>query len=231
MTKAAPNTELPWYVGYAEIAEKTGVDRRTIQREMARGNFPKPDALPTKENRWRLEVIADWLAKRNAAQIAALSDVAVTDPAKLKPEQVVDALEALASRFIALHGEQVQPGDVLSVGVQRPLTDEQRSAIAHNADAKQRELIEGIVDRLDGLHFVEALMLQRAFLPPLRRFADEGLKQLGIEISMSDSEWREAGLLLVDRITNGETLPANTHPREVVEALADDGVLKRETPA
>ena len=227
MSKAAPKIELPRYVGYAEIAEATGIDRRTIQRLMERGKFPKPDALPTKENRWRLSVVADWLEQRSAEQLAALSDSAVTDPAKLKPEQVVDALEALASRFIALHGEQVQPGDVLSVGVQRQLTDEQRSAIAHNAAAEQRELVAGIVDRLDGLHYVEALMLQRAFLPPLRRFADAALTQLGIEISMTDAEYRAAAMLIVERMINGETLPAETHPLGVIETLTEDGVLRR----
>ena len=61
MSKAAIKAELPKYVGYAEIAEATGIDRRTIQRLRERGKFPKPDALPTKENRWRLTVVLDWL--------------------------------------------------------------------------------------------------------------------------------------------------------------------------
>lgn len=225
MTKAALKTELPRYVGYAEIAEATGIDRRTLQRLIARGNFPKPDALPTKENRWRLEVIAEWLEKRNARQTAALSDLAVTDPAKLKPDQVVDALQQLGARFASIHGQPVAPESV--VGVTYQLTDEQRLVVAHEAAAKQRELIEGIVDRLGGLHFVEALMLQRAFLPPLRRFADEGLKQFGIDINMSDAEWREVGLLLVDRVINGDVIEPSTHPREVVETLANDGVLAK----
>ena len=217
-------TELPKYVGYAEIADATGIERHTIQRLMRRGKFPKPDALPTKENRWRLSVVADWLDERKAD----LAKSAATDPSKLKPDEVSVALEALATRFLGLHNEPLAPGDVLSVGVQRQLTDEQRAAIAHNAAAEQRSLIEGIVDRLDGLHYVEALMLQRAFLPPLRRFADAALTQLGIEINMTDAEWREAAMLIVERMVNGETLPAGGHPREVVEALANDGVLGRQ---
>ena len=95
MSKAAIKVELPSYVGYAEIAEATGIDRRTIQRLMERGKFPKPDALPTKENRWRLSVVTNWLEQRNAEQLAALSDSAVTDPAKLKPDQIVDTLQRL----------------------------------------------------------------------------------------------------------------------------------------
>ena len=87
------------------------------------------------------------------------------------------------------------------------------------------------VAAIDDLHIVEAMMLQRAFLPPLRRFADEGLKQLGIDIAMTDTEWHEAGMLIVERMVNGETLAANTHPRDVVLALADDGVLSHTSGA
>lgn len=57
MSQAAKKAELPKYVGYAEIAEATGIERYTIQWLMKRGKFPKSDALPTKENRWRLAVI------------------------------------------------------------------------------------------------------------------------------------------------------------------------------
>ena len=162
------------------------------------------------------------MVRRAACRLVKL---AVTNPSAIRDENLPDALEALATRFLGLHNEPLSPGDVLSVGVQRPLTDEQRAAIAHNADTKQRESIEGILANLDGLHIVEAMILQRAFLPPLRRFADEGLKHLGINITMTDGEWREAALLIVDRVVNGETLAPNMHPREVIETLADDGVL------
>lgn len=222
--------ELPQLVGYQEIQDKFGLTRRQLERMQRDGRFPLAMRLTGdggNKRAWPLDQVMTWYHE----QLAGLAKSAVTNPSAIRDENLPDALEALAGRFIALHGEQLTPGDVLSVGVQRPVTDEQRAAIAHNAAAEQRALIEGIVGRLDGLHFVEALILQRAFLPPLRRFADETLKQLGYDISMTDGECREAGLLLVDRLINGETLPAGTHPREVLETLADDGVLARAAKA
>jgi hypothetical protein len=82
---------------------------------MARGKFPKPDGLPTKENRWRLSVVSAWLEQRNAEQIAALGDLAVTDPAKLKPEQVGEAIQKLGARLAAQYGDQVAAENIAGV--------------------------------------------------------------------------------------------------------------------
>ncbi len=225
MSRVVAKTELPRYVGYAEIAEATGIEKHTIQRLMKAGKFPKPDALPTKGNRWRLSVVTAWLEQRNAEQIAALSDSAVTDPAKLKPEQLADTLQILGARLASLHGDQVAPEDI--VGVTRRLTpDEERMVLQRNADA-QREMIEGVLQRLDGLHVVEALILQRAYLAPLARHADDLLKHFGLDISLTPDEWRQAGWLIAQRVFNGEAFAPETHPRDAAESLATDGVLSR----
>lgn len=198
---AAPKHELPRYVGYAEIAEATGIDRRTIQRLMERGKFPKPDALPTKENCWRFSVVLDWLERRNADQIAALSDSAVTDPAKLKPDQVADALATLATRFIALHGERVQPGDVLSVGVQRPLTEDQRSAITAQAEASTLDFCD-MFGRLD---HVRALLVAGGLMPVLRPVVDQCLKQMtGQAPTLTADQLRELAVDIVLQSREGE---------------------------
>lgn len=225
---AVDERKLPQYVGQRDVAKMLGKCVRTLQRiRNDDPSFPTPVLNGKQQKAWRIADILAWDDARHAAGQQELVASAVASPDAVSDDRLPDALEALATRFLGLHGEQLVPGDVLSVGVQRPLTNEQLSAIAHNADAKQRELIEGILTRLDGLHMVEAMMLQRAFLPPLRRFADEGLKQLGIDITMTDTEWHEAGMLIVDRVINGETLAPNTHPREVIETLAEDGVLAR----
>ncbi|MCC7251619.1 AlpA family phage regulatory protein [Hyphomicrobium sp.] len=116
----AARTELPRYVGYVEIAEATGLDRRQIQRLMARGKFPKPDGIPTKENRWRLAVIVEWLEQRNADQIAAISDRAVTDPTTLKAEQLQDVISDAATELARRAGVALPTGSFVSVNV--PLT-------------------------------------------------------------------------------------------------------------
>lgn len=135
MSKPASNTELPRYVGYAEIAEETGIERHTIQRLMKAGKFPKPDLLPTKENKWRVTVIKSWLEQRNAEQISRLNERAMSDPAKLKPDQLADTHRALAARLAEAQGVKLDPNDVL--GFTYRLTGEQ-SAEAQKALAAQR---------------------------------------------------------------------------------------------
>ena len=205
---------------YEHLRSTYGWGRRPIENAVRAGKLRRP-MMTGKRAAWTGNDIDDYLARLRGEREA----LALDSPADVPEDKIADALQQLSARFAAINGQPVAPEEV--VGFTYKLTDEQRAAIAHNADAKQREMIEGILAQLDGLHFVEALMLQRAFLPPLRRFADEGLKQLGIEINMSDAEWREAAMLIVDRVINGETLPADTHPREVVEVLAEDGVLSR----
>jgi len=114
---AAALSELPRYVGYVEIAEATGLDRRQIQRLMAQSKFPRPDGIPTKENRWRLSVIVDWLEQRNAEQIAAISDRAVTDPSKLEPEQLEDVLSGALTELARRAGVELPSGSLVSVNV------------------------------------------------------------------------------------------------------------------
>lgn len=144
MTNAAAKAELPKYVGYAEIAEATGINKRQIQRLIERGKFPKPDALPTKGNRWRLSVVLQWLEQQNAEQIASLSDLAVTDPAKLKPEYLGDALQAVGSRLASLHGHEIAPDDVLGITYQ--LTEKQLAALAEEREQLLGDLIDSFVN-------------------------------------------------------------------------------------
>lgn len=229
MTQAArARDELPKLVGYREIFERFGLTRRQLERMQRDGRFPLAMRL-TGENgnkrAWPLEQVLAWYDE----QRAGLVKLAVTNPSAIKDDQVPDALQALGARLASLHGQEIATDDV--VGITYKLTDEQRAAIAHNAAAEQRELIEGILERLDGLHIIEALILQRAYLAPLRTLAEDCLRQFGVEISMTDDEWSEAGWLIVDRIVNGKTIASSVHPREVVEALADDGVLSRKSDA
>jgi predicted DNA-binding transcriptional regulator AlpA len=199
MSQAARKTELPRYVGYAEIAEATGIERHTIQRLMKSGKFPKPDALPTKENRWRLAVVSDWLEQRNAEQIAALSDSAVTDPAKLKPEQVVDALRTLSARFAAINGIDLAPDDIL--GFTYKLTDEQRAALTRQAGEASSSFCEAF-GRLDP---IRALLVVGGLMPVLRPMVDSFLeKMVGVRPGESHEELRDLAVDILCQSKEGE---------------------------
>ena len=199
MIRAATKTELPKYVGYAEIAEATGIDRRTIQRLMERGKFPKPDALPTKENRWRLSVVTDWLEQRNAEQLAALSDSAVTDPAKLKPDQIVDTLRVLSARFAAINGQEIAADDIL--GFTYRLNDEQREALGAQANSTAVTFCETF-GRLDE---VRALLVVGGLMPVLRPLVDSCLAaKFGVRPGESHDELRDLAVDILCQSMEGE---------------------------
>jgi predicted DNA-binding transcriptional regulator AlpA len=225
---AVDDRKLPRYVGQRAVAEMLGKSVRTLHRiRNDDPSFPKPVLNGKQQKAWRVGDIIAWDDARRLAAQQGLVASAVTSPDAIPDDDVSSALEALAARFIALHGEQVAPGDVLSVGIQRQLTDEERAAIAHNAAAKQRELVESGLKRLESMNSIEALLLVRSYLPQLGPFADVFLKRVGLDINMTKEDWIETGWCLVDRVVNAETIAESAMPREVLEALADDGVLSR----
>lgn len=52
-----------------EVMQITGLTRGTIYSQMAKGNFPKPVKLTERLNGWRSDIIEDWLATRETAQL------------------------------------------------------------------------------------------------------------------------------------------------------------------
>lgn len=181
MSKPASKTELPRYIGYAEIAEATGVERHTIQRLIKVGKFPRPDALPTKENRWRLSVILEWLEQRNAQQIARLTDSSVSDPTKLKPDQLVDAHRALAVRLAKAQGVDIDPDAVIGF-TYRP-TDQEAAAARSELAAQQAALLAAQFnmwgDLFAALDCERAMVVANWLFPALRKQWSETARQTG----------------------------------------------------
>jgi len=202
MTRAAAKTELPRYVGYSEIAEATGIEKHTIQRLMKAGKFPKPDALPTKANRWRLSVVTTWLEQRNAEQIATLNDSAETDPSKLRDDQVGDAIQALGARLASLHGDKIAPEDI--VGVTRKLTNDEREALQRNADAQLQERYDAIADAFARLDVIRAWLVVAGLLPSLRPAADRFLETIaGLRPAETPEEMRALAIDILDQALDG----------------------------
>ena len=200
MSQAAKKAdELPRYVGYAEIAERTRIERHTIQRLMKAGKFPKPDPLPTKSNVWRLSVVLDWLEKRHAEQIAALSDSAVTDPAKLNADQVADTLQNLSARFAAIHGLDVAPDDI--VGFTYRLTEEQRDALA----AQSGQTTSSFCETFGRLDPIRALIVVGGLMPVLRSIVDSFLSNMvGVRPGESHEELRDLAVDILCQSMEGE---------------------------
>lgn len=175
--------DLPRYVGYAEIAESAGIDKRQIQRMMAAGRFPKPDNIPTKENRWRHSVIEEWLKKRNAEQLAALDRLAETDPSKLKPEQLENAALSFLKELAKRRGLEVPDDAWLDVRVHHPESDP-TDANWHTADLPK------LAAMFRELHQIKSMMLARESDPKLAEIIDPIFALLGIRAVMTADEWR-----------------------------------------
>ena len=232
MTHAKAPSGLTKYVGYREIRDAFGISTRTIQDMVRKNEFPQPVRLPGRVGgpvSFRLQDVIEWDELRRTHQRTHLRQLAVADPSRLKPEQLADALANFGARHAsALAGREVSPSEI---GLTYPLSSAERAVIAEAAAAQQQAAINDLIDRLDGIHTIEALILMRAFLKPLRNTAEQALLQLGVPITMSDLEWREAAVLICERLWNGETIPAQTMPRDAADVLVDGGVLKRNPPA
>lgn len=54
-------------ISKAQVCAKTGLSRATIDRMVARGDFPRPMQLSPRRVGWLEKVIDDWLAAKFAA--------------------------------------------------------------------------------------------------------------------------------------------------------------------
>lgn len=165
MGKLAHEHQLPRYIGYSEIADATGMDKRQIQRLMAQGKFPRPDGIPTKENRWRLSVVNEWFALRNGEQMARLSELAVSDPSKLKPDELDDAFSNMASEWARRHDLSLPDGSYVSVNT--PMTSEQNAAAQQAASEANERVASALFEALGKLDQVRGMVVMAGLVPSL----------------------------------------------------------------
>lgn len=66
MSRSDPKKErtdlLPRFVGYGEVEGALGVSRRTIERMVRAGDFPKPTQLAPNRVGWQVEAVEKWLS-------------------------------------------------------------------------------------------------------------------------------------------------------------------------
>jgi len=122
--KTTTKAGLERYVGYAEIEEAYGYDRRTIQRLKREGKFPREVSLPGRRGgpvTFRLADVLRWDEERRAH----LTKISALDPDKLRPEQVEDAAYELAARHISNQlGQSIATDKVVLGFIQQRSPDE-----------------------------------------------------------------------------------------------------------
>ena len=139
--------------------------------------------------------------------MAALSDRAVTDPAKLGPDQIVDTLQALSARFAAIHGIDLTNDDI--VGFTYRLTEEQRKALAGEADKTTSSFCETF-GRLDP---IRALIVVGGLMPVLRPIVDSALASMvGVRPGETHEQLRDIAVDIVCQAMEGEFVGPQPKP-------------------
>lgn len=178
MSKRAPkpssSPELSKLVTYQELERLYGLSRRQLNRMQRDGRFPLAIQLSANKRAWRLDVVEQWLAERNAKLAAS----AVTNAADVPDDQIGDAIAELGSRLAG-----VSKSDVLGVTVK--LTDDQQAAMA----AARRARVDSLVATLANLNPIDATVLVRALLPQLAPSMDAILAANGIDAKLTPQQW------------------------------------------
>ena len=189
---------LPQFVGYREVQDALGVSRRTVERMVREGKFPKPIQLTPNRVGWRLETVQAWLAEREKG----LSAKAVTNPEDLSPDQLGDAAVDLLTRAIEHEiGEPVDPkGIQITYGPPPEMItlDQLKSAEARQLAMLWRQL----ADFPSGRAYVMAAYLFPNLRPMFAEWAahdglrplfrdDERLRELALD-AMNEVSWQEA---------------------------------------
>jgi len=92
-------SRLKQFVGVDEICQALNMSLSTLDRLRRSGKFPPAVNFTPGRAVWALDVIEAFIEKTAAAQAAALSKIAVTDPAKIKDADVPNTIAELGARL------------------------------------------------------------------------------------------------------------------------------------
>jgi predicted DNA-binding transcriptional regulator AlpA len=174
--KPLTNAGLPKLVGYKELEEAFGLTRRQLERMQRDGRFPLAiDITGAGGNRraWPLQQVLDWFEQRRAC----VTRLAVSQPDKLKPEQVANAAFDLTARHLSNEiGKSVSADDVVLGLVQRLSPKESDAATIAQWVALWRAVEERMaqLDQKDSLGVIYGLFpAMRSFLMSRRGALEE----------------------------------------------------------
>ena len=112
---------LPQYVGYREVQKSLGVSRRTVERMVRIGSFPRPVQLAPNRVGWPVETVTTWLAERSRGLVAH----AVAHAEDLEPEQLEDQALQLIQKSLELRTGKRVEFDALDVRVTRSISEDE----------------------------------------------------------------------------------------------------------
>ncbi len=164
MSRSDPNRAradlLPKFVGYAEVGAALGVSRRTVERMVRAGIFPKPVQLAPNRVGWQVEAVEQWLSDSGRR----LEARAVSRPEDLEPDQLIsEARKLIAQATVKQLGVAVDPDAIASINVSRSMTMGEFQAAEVSEFAIYSERFKDIDPQ-------RAFILAAWLFPPIRPF-------------------------------------------------------------
>ena len=163
MSKATASIKpqhLPQFVGYREVQDALGVSRRTVERMVREGKFPRPVQLAPNRVGWLVETVKAWLDERGKGLVAR----AVANPDDLAPDQLADAAVDLLTRAVGHElGEPIDPAGLhITYAPPSPEVTEEQFA---DAEAREAALLQ---QRFAGLDATRSTIMVAWLFPELR---------------------------------------------------------------
>ena len=155
---------LPQFVGYQQVQDAIGVSRRTIERMVREGRFPRPAQLAPNRVGWQVEAVTNWMSERGKGLVAH----AVAHPEDLSPEQLEGEAVALVVKAMEKRvGKTVDAAD-LGIQVTRRITAEEFAA------AEKREFAI-YSDRFSDFDLTRACVMAAWLFPRLRTIIERSV--------------------------------------------------------
>ncbi len=151
---------LPMFVGYREVQSALGVSRRTIERMVREGRFPRPIQLAPNRVGWQVEVVEGWLSESGRR----LEARAVPRPEDLTPEVLIEEATGLIAEALSRkHGVEIGTDEIDSVHVSRAITEQEFMA----SEVQELELY---ANRFQGFSETRALILAAWLFASIRPY-------------------------------------------------------------
>jgi predicted DNA-binding transcriptional regulator AlpA len=167
------------FVGRAEVAEALGYSLKTLGREINRGHAPRPVQISPNRVGWPVEVIQKLLESR----IARVTEQAVSNPDKLKPDQIEDAAVKLSARLMTnVLGEAVSADNVVIGAVKQLSPDDADTA----TNSQWLALWLAVEDRMSALDEKQSLAVVYGLFPVMRPFLEGIAAKAGKRICPPD---------------------------------------------
>lgn len=155
-----PRNMLPQHVDYEFVAKRFCVHRRTIERRVRAGTFPKPIAISPNRVGWELNVVLDWYNENIRGVMAEAS----ANPNELDADELIAAArELIVQAHSKQQGSPIDPKTIGSITVSRSITEEE----FRNAEAREFAIH---AERFKNISTSRSITLAAWLFPALRPY-------------------------------------------------------------